>query len=544
MKKILTGAVLAFALLIPTFSFAQAVPLTDQFETDTVENECVDLKFNLSHRSRDARTNGEVSVLQNFLIDEGYLSGKSTGFFGVATRVAVQKFQSEVGISSTGRVGPKTRAEIKKMTCGGGTTTIPTRIEVGEVRKETPKVVTPTTSTVSGCATGAVYNTTTGQKCMVTTTAVPRSGSLAVSVSATPTSSTIVAGSQGVTFTNYIFDATQSNESVRFSSLPLNVFGTGGMHNLSTCQLYDGSIALNTGLNVINPVDNSFQQFVFNNPIIIQQGMIKTLSLKCNVSSAVSFGKTFGWGMTDNLVASRLNAVGVSSGQSIVPVINYSDNQIQFMTVGVVAAPSIRVVSPNGGENLEVGKTYNITWQPIDIGNASVYLLSSNGLSCFLKTVPSTAGSAAVEVSVKNCDNSGWSSVSPGQYKISITHDIDGVWKSNDRSDGFFTVTTQFTSAVLITVISPKFGDNWEIGKIYSVQWNVSDALMGRYVHLVKNYVKGMPASGGYLYTLGSQLDYTVPQTTPTGVYSLIVCGAYCEGIASDPVLINIVNPI
>ncbi len=192
MKKILTGAVLAFALLIPAFSFAQTVPLTDQFETDTVQAECVNLKYNLSHRSRDARTNDEVSLLQDFLISEGYLSSNPTGFFGLMTVSAVKKFQSAVGIGSAGtpgygNIGPKSRAKIKAMTCGGETTTtIPTAGQTTTTVK-TPaasscdnindtigravcysKAVTPTISTpiVSGCTSGAVYSSTTGQKCI------------------------------------------------------------------------------------------------------------------------------------------------------------------------------------------------------------------------------------------------------------------------------------------------------------------------------------------------------------------------------------------
>ncbi len=125
MKKILTVAVLALSLLIPAFSFANTH--TDDFDTDTIQNECVDLKVNMRRGSSDARTNGEVSVLQNFLKDEGYLSG-STGYFGTKTRTAVRRFQSEEGIGSTGtpgygNVGGRTRAAIKAMTCGGATTT-------------------------------------------------------------------------------------------------------------------------------------------------------------------------------------------------------------------------------------------------------------------------------------------------------------------------------------------------------------------------------------------------------------------------------------
>ncbi len=162
MKKILTGLVLAFVLLIPTLSFAQSEPLTDQF-AQIAQNDCVDLKNNMSYRSRDARTNNEVSLLQNFLIDQGYLSGESTGYYGTATRSAVRKFQSTAKLAGAknlgfGSVGPKSRAEIKKMTCSGATTaTTPTTTEATLVDQATTTitslVATSSLSTVTPVST-------------------------------------------------------------------------------------------------------------------------------------------------------------------------------------------------------------------------------------------------------------------------------------------------------------------------------------------------------------------------------------------------------
>ena len=147
MKKILTGALLAFALLIPAFSFAESTILTDQFVQDT-QTDCVDLHYNLAYRSRDIQTNNEVSLLQDFLISNGYLSGESTGYFGVATRAAVKKFQTVLGIISTGNVGPLTRSKIKAVTCTGSTTVAPTTNTVRQTPVPTP-VAVPASVTVN-----------------------------------------------------------------------------------------------------------------------------------------------------------------------------------------------------------------------------------------------------------------------------------------------------------------------------------------------------------------------------------------------------------
>lgn len=51
----------------------------------------------------------QVVILQNILIQQGYLRGSATGYFGLLTRLAVIQFQKAYGISPTGVVGPITR---------------------------------------------------------------------------------------------------------------------------------------------------------------------------------------------------------------------------------------------------------------------------------------------------------------------------------------------------------------------------------------------------------------------------------------------------
>ena len=86
-------------------------------DTDNDNGSCVDLQYNMRYRMRDVSVNNEVSDLQDYLIAEGYLSGNTTGFFGVATLKAVKSFQAQNGLISSGYVGPVTRAKIKSLSC-------------------------------------------------------------------------------------------------------------------------------------------------------------------------------------------------------------------------------------------------------------------------------------------------------------------------------------------------------------------------------------------------------------------------------------------
>lgn len=80
---------------------------------------CVTISNNLGYGSRDSYTNGEVSDLQFFLQDRGYLNIEPTGYFGRITQSAVISYQSAKGISALGYVGPITRTQIQADSCGG-----------------------------------------------------------------------------------------------------------------------------------------------------------------------------------------------------------------------------------------------------------------------------------------------------------------------------------------------------------------------------------------------------------------------------------------
>lgn len=80
--------------------------------------QCIDLKYNLIITARDKATNGEVTLLQEFLQQNGFLATDPTGYFGAQTKAAVMKFQKSVDLIDSGYVATYTRAAIKKATCG------------------------------------------------------------------------------------------------------------------------------------------------------------------------------------------------------------------------------------------------------------------------------------------------------------------------------------------------------------------------------------------------------------------------------------------
>lgn len=143
-----------------------------------------------------------------------------------------------------------------------------------------------------------------------------RAASLAVTMSTQPVSQNIVAGGQGVLFANIQLDASASGEDIRVSSVKprLTVANGGAVASLTSCQVYDGSTALNTGGNVPSSLatNGSANSFNFDNSLVVTKGTVKTLGLKCNVVSGASGDYTWSVNNSDTWVAT-----GVTSGNSL-----------------------------------------------------------------------------------------------------------------------------------------------------------------------------------------------------------------------------------
>ncbi|MDD5152836.1 MAG: peptidoglycan-binding protein [Candidatus Pacebacteria bacterium] len=168
---------LLFAVAVTsTLVFSSALPAR------AYSGECVSLTQNLSYGLQDVYTNGEIALLQQFLINQGFLTSVSapTGFFGYGTQNAVASYQSSRGLPATGSVGQLTISSIEGETCGsptsGGpawiigdssTTNMTTQCAQGDLfnRVTGQLCSTNNTSNISGCFSGNLYSTTTGQLC-------------------------------------------------------------------------------------------------------------------------------------------------------------------------------------------------------------------------------------------------------------------------------------------------------------------------------------------------------------------------------------------
>jgi len=137
---------------------------------------------------------------------------------------------------------------------------------------------------------------------------------------------------------------------------------------------------------------------------------------------------------------------------------DYSDT---FTITGGIAPNNLSIITPNGGETLTSGSTYNIRWDG-PVKYSAIDLEYYNG-SKWNVLASGIADTGTYAWAVPN--------VSTTSAKIWIKG-YDGVNNPTDYSDGTFTIKKASTGT--ITVTSPNGGENWGAETVQSIRWTSS----------------------------------------------------------------------
>jgi len=123
---------------------------------------------------------------------------------------------------------------------------------------------------------------------------------------------------------------------------------------------------------------------------------------------------------------------------------------------------TVNIVSPNGGENWQVGTTQNITWTSSNITNIKIEYTTNNGTSwsTIISSVPATP--AWYSWTIPNTPST--------QCKVKISDASDGT--PADMSDNTFTISPPTQT---ITLVSPNGGENWQVGTSQNITWTSSN---------------------------------------------------------------------
>jgi hypothetical protein len=150
-KSVLTPIAAGFAIMVVLLAGTPTTDAQAYYGNYSAQpyTGCVALTLYQGPGSTDAATAGQVSQLQIFLNQTGYLSGVS-GTYDNGTLGAVINFQRAYGIQITGTVGPVTRSVINQQSCGAGV-----------VGSYTPSYPITNYSNGNNCYwTGSTYNST------------------------------------------------------------------------------------------------------------------------------------------------------------------------------------------------------------------------------------------------------------------------------------------------------------------------------------------------------------------------------------------------
>ncbi len=198
--------------------------------------------------------------------------------------------------------------------------------------------------------------------------------------------------------------------------------------------------------------------------------------------------------------------------------------------------PSITVTSPNGGETLEVGKTYDISWKSSNISNKiSITLTPDDGSFQYVITPYPyiSASDSSYKWTVQQ-------DIKVGQKFKIIVGTTDGM--VTDYSDNYFNIVEATSTHSVcqnatcvsvsgfgmdecakdsdcastqpsITVTSPNGGETLEVGKTYDILWKVSNFLDTEklVIQLVGDsnlwgFAQSLPNTGKYSWTVPSPL--------------------------------------
>lgn len=245
----------------------------------------------------------------------------------------------------------------------------------------------------------------------------------------------------------------------------------------------------------------------------------------------------------------------LSNGQHIISLynkVNGASNTLRFDVEGGSTQPSIKVLSPNGGENFiaggklegalsssgfPVGTTYEVALvgkaYDVDIGYG---LIASNSgdKQPLSVTIPSNVPPASYY-----------------RFRLAVCADqnpklnIPAGTCIQDQSDKDFTVTT-VASTPTITVLGPNGGDFWRIGDSYTVNYSTTGNLQGPIRVYLDKFAEPSSGKSGLNSTtlLGEttnsrSFSYTVPGSFNSNpgqgwTFKIRVCDASTKCSVSD----------
>lgn len=162
-------------------------------------------------------------------------------------------------------------------------------------------------------------------------------------------------------------------------------------------------------------------------------------------------------------------------------------------TFKILPEPVIRVISPNGGENIDIGASFRVEWTSENIQNVSIAYTTDNGYSwtSIVNSTPSIGYYYWTPVP----------NVNSQLCKIRIADALDS--EPKDFSDNTFTIKASANQSITIKV--PNGNESWEAGTAKQITWYSSSGIDSVYLE--------------YTTDNGNKWNYIGKDTKNTGIY-------------------------
>jgi hypothetical protein len=232
--------------------------------------------------------------------------------------------------------------------------------------------------------------------------------------------------------------------------------------------------------------------------------------------SSIENSGTYDWTIPDTVSDECLVRVSANDGEGDPKPTDVSDEVFSILRP---SSPTIRVITPNGGEQLVIGTQYEITWFGTDSRAEVKIEYSINGGETWTGITGSTENDGEYdwlvpdEPSEKTC-----------LVRIS---EIDG--QPVDVSDAVFSIVQPQISE--LTVLTPNGGEYLESGSEYNITWNSSGLN-----NVILEYSVNNGASWLYIDKVPADNDsytWTVPGT-PSEICLVRITGADSDENPSD----------
>jgi len=182
--------------------------------------------------------------------------------------------------------------------------------------------------------------------------------------SSTPFSATINPGQTNVTFSVIKLSANSSADISNINWLEIGSDSPSASNYLTNIKVFSGTIQLGATVSELKFNGSYYAESINVSGFSIPRGTYKLLTLVADIKPTAT---------PNGSVRLGFDGIGFSgSGPSVAGIPVYGNN----MTIS--NTPSITVLSPNGGETWQVGKTYAITWNASGFAPGSTLMIALN----------------------------------------------------------------------------------------------------------------------------------------------------------------------